>query len=269
MLPRRVTPGATYLITRRCTQRQFLLRPERKVNGAFLYCLAYAAEKNGIEIHAYVALSNHHHVVATDPEGRICEFIQCFHLLLTRSMNALRGRFGSMFDCSQTICVRAVEAEDVLRQLVYTFCNPVSSGLVPRAKEWPGARSRPSQFGETVLAERPGWFFSGKMPDVVPLKIVRPASFANRSDEEFPREVEEAVEEREAGRRSKRRDVDFSVRSGRSRRSQPIRPGRTKSDGSSRRRFRRNGRVRGWRRSGRWSGSARDTGRRSSSTAAA
>ncbi len=178
-------------------QRQFLLRPEPKVNGAFLYCLAYAAEKTGLEVHAYVALSNHHHLVATDPHGRIAEFLQCFHLLLARSTNALRGRFGSVFDCAQTSCVRAVEAEDVLRQLVYTYCNPVSSGLVPRASEWPGARSTPSQLGETVSAEKPNWFFSGEMPDVVPLRIVAPACFPNWSIEELRQEVERATRERE------------------------------------------------------------------------
>src|SRR5690348_1149584 len=39
MLPRQVLPRQFYLITRRCTQRQFLLRPDAPTNNAFLYCL--------------------------------------------------------------------------------------------------------------------------------------------------------------------------------------------------------------------------------------
>lgn len=43
MLPRQVLPGQFYLITRRCSQRQFLLRPDTATNNAFLYCLIDAA----------------------------------------------------------------------------------------------------------------------------------------------------------------------------------------------------------------------------------
>jgi hypothetical protein len=39
MLPRQVLPRRFYLITRRCCQRQFLLRPDPATNNAFLYCL--------------------------------------------------------------------------------------------------------------------------------------------------------------------------------------------------------------------------------------
>jgi hypothetical protein len=43
MLPRQVLPRQFYLITRRCAQRQFLLRPDTVTNNAFLYCLIAAA----------------------------------------------------------------------------------------------------------------------------------------------------------------------------------------------------------------------------------
>src|SRR5215212_10204097 len=46
-LPRQVLPGQFYLITRRCTQRQFLLRPDRDTNNAFTYCLIEAAQRCG------------------------------------------------------------------------------------------------------------------------------------------------------------------------------------------------------------------------------
>jgi hypothetical protein len=47
MLPRQVLPRQFYLITRRCTQRQFLLRPDGPTNNAFLYCLIDAASLPG------------------------------------------------------------------------------------------------------------------------------------------------------------------------------------------------------------------------------
>ena len=46
MLPRQVLPRQFYLITRRCTQRQFLLRPDKATNNGFLYCLIDADRKS-------------------------------------------------------------------------------------------------------------------------------------------------------------------------------------------------------------------------------
>ncbi|HSN82506.1 MAG TPA: transposase, partial [Polyangiales bacterium] len=51
-LPRRVLPNTTYLVTRRCMGRRFLLRPDALLNQVFVYCLARAAEKHGVEVHA-------------------------------------------------------------------------------------------------------------------------------------------------------------------------------------------------------------------------
>ena len=46
--PRQVIPGSPYLVTRRCTQRQLLLRPDPIVNQVLRFCLAVAAERHGI-----------------------------------------------------------------------------------------------------------------------------------------------------------------------------------------------------------------------------
>jgi REP-associated tyrosine transposase len=58
MLPRQVLPHQFYLITRRCTQRQFLLRPDNATNNAFLYCLIHAAVRSDVEVLLPCAMSN-------------------------------------------------------------------------------------------------------------------------------------------------------------------------------------------------------------------
>ena len=60
MLPRQVLPRQFYLITRRCTQRQFLLRPDASTNNAFLYCLIDAASRCEIDVLLPCAMSNHY-----------------------------------------------------------------------------------------------------------------------------------------------------------------------------------------------------------------
>ena len=69
--PREIIPGTTYLVTRRCTQRQFLLRPSRATNQVFTYCLLVASERFGVLVHGYAVLSNHYHLVLTDVHGNL------------------------------------------------------------------------------------------------------------------------------------------------------------------------------------------------------
>jgi len=59
-LPRQVVPGRDYMITRRCSERRFFLRPDDDTNNAFTYCLALAAKRAKVEVTFSVALSNHH-----------------------------------------------------------------------------------------------------------------------------------------------------------------------------------------------------------------
>jgi putative transposase len=89
MQPRQVLPNQFYLITRRCTQRQFLLRPDAATNNAFTYCLIEAAQRYGVDVVLPCALSNHYHAVIFDRSGRYPAFIEHFHKMFARSQNAL------------------------------------------------------------------------------------------------------------------------------------------------------------------------------------
>jgi putative transposase len=131
-LPRPVLSGRFYLVTRRCTQRQFLLRPDAETNNAFLYCLIEAAQRCEITVLLPCAMSNHHHTVIFDRWGRYPEFVEHFHKMLARSQNALRGRWENFWSSEQVCVVHLVEREDVMNKLVYTATNPVKDHLVER-----------------------------------------------------------------------------------------------------------------------------------------
>src|SRR3954447_6932906 len=143
--PRQVLPGMTYMITRRCTQRQFLMRPDRETNNAFIYCLAVAAARHGIQVLFTVAMSNHHHTGIRDPRGNYPEFIEHFHKLFAKCQNALRGRWENFWSSEQTSVVRLVDAADVIEKMVYALTNPVKDALVEKAKDWPGVSSLEAQ----------------------------------------------------------------------------------------------------------------------------
>jgi putative transposase len=213
-LPRQVLPGRTYMITRRCTQRQFLMRPDAETNNAFVYCLAEAAERFGIEVLFFLAMSNHHHTSIHDPLGNYPAFLEHFHKLFAKCQNALRGRWENFWSSEQSSVVRLQSSEDVLDKLVYALTNPVKDHLVERASEWPGASSlRAMLEGKALCAERPAHFFreAGPMPKTVTLRLARPAGFEGMTQDEWARLLADRVQAVERAARAVRREARFKV----------------------------------------------------------
>jgi putative transposase len=55
--PRQVLAGTVYLVTRRCAQREFLLKPTALTTAIFKYVLAVAARRYGVLLHAACVMS--------------------------------------------------------------------------------------------------------------------------------------------------------------------------------------------------------------------
>jgi putative transposase len=178
--PRRVLPGTSYLVTRRCFQRQFLLRPSAATNEIFLYVLAVAARRYGILLHAFCVLSNHFHLVLTDPDARLPAFEQYLDSLVARAVNASLGRWESFWAPCSYSAVALTTPDDILEKAAYVLANPIAAGLVRRGRDWPGLWSDPALVGgEAASARRPSTFFrpGGSMPEVVELELTTPPGF--------------------------------------------------------------------------------------------
>lgn len=218
-LPRAVVPGRTYMITRRCSERRFFLRPDRETNNAFIYCLGVAAQKYGIRVIFTVTMSNHHHTGVLDVEGKLPDFLAHFHKLLAKHQNALRGRWEAMWAPEQTSAVELIEPEDVVRKMVYAFANPVADHLVEKVHHWPGVSSLVATVADRPLvADRPRTFFraDGEMPAKVSLPLFLPPELLRDSRAAFIARLEEriaAAEQRAAASRkqSGRRIVGRAV----------------------------------------------------------
>jgi putative transposase len=194
--PREVLPGTVYMITRRCTQRQFLMRPDPETNNAFIYCLAEAAAEFGVEILFTIANTNHHHTGIYDRNGVFPAFLERFHKLFAKSQNSRRGRSENFWSSEQTSAVRLVDPNAILDKMTYALTNPVKDDLVARADEWPGVTALDAIIRDRPLtADRPMHFFrkDGRMPARVSLKFTRPPGFEHLSSEEFATLVMENV----------------------------------------------------------------------------
>lgn len=198
--PRQVVTGRTYLLTRRCTRRQLLLRPDSITNQTFIYCLAVAAARFGVHVHAVMVMSNHYHLVITDVHGNYPEFLRYLNSLLARSLNAHRGRWENFWATEQPSVVHLVDAAAVLDKTVYTLTNPVAAHLVQRVTDWPGVSSLSAQMRDGWMrARRPRHFFreDGDMPEEASLRITPPAQFDHLNPEEWRNNLRSQIRERE------------------------------------------------------------------------
>jgi len=150
-----------------------------ELNEFIGYCLGYAANLYGIEIHASVWMSNHQHTDVSDPHGNLPLFKQLLHSMIARGRNAQLGRRDTFWSGDDACDTRRPTDDAALADLVYTLTNPVKDGLVKWSRLWPGFTTWGWRFGETRTFKRPDWFFDerGQMPEQVTITLVRPPIF--------------------------------------------------------------------------------------------
>ena len=128
--PRKIVPGETYFITRRTSRREYLLRPDEETSAIFDYCLAEAAARFGIGLIAWKAMSNHYHAIVHDPKGRLPAFLEHFHKMVAKAMNARWDRSENFWSSEETCVTRLVSNNDIFEKILYVLCNPVAADLV-------------------------------------------------------------------------------------------------------------------------------------------
>jgi REP-associated tyrosine transposase len=178
------------------------------VNEVFRYMLAVAAARFDIVVHAYCVLSNHYHLVVSDPKARLPEFHQFLDALVARALNAALGRWESFWAPSSYSAVSLTSPADILDKVAYVLANPAAAGLVRSGSLWPGLWSAPDLIGGPAMeARRPRHFFdrNGSMPEASTLELAVPpgfesaVSFRNQLTEALSR-LEEQASREHAGR---------------------------------------------------------------------
>jgi len=192
----------TYLVTRRVSQRALLLLPSAIINQIVLYCLALATSQTGVIVHAVCTLSNHIHIVVTDPHARLPEFSYILFKYIGKCVNAHRGRWENLWAAGvQPSYVRLADAKAMVDKMAYVVANPVEACLVHRSKSWPGVNLwQPGKY----KAKRPSVFFreGGPLPESLPLHIAPVPLGDDLCRREIMELVGKAIAEREAALRA-------------------------------------------------------------------
>jgi REP element-mobilizing transposase RayT len=153
------------MVTRRVVLRTHLLRPDGRLNEMFLYVLAVIAKRFGVVIHAVVILSNHIHIILSDPHGHVSPFMCEFFRLTALNVKVQRKWDGPVWDHRKPSVVQLRTLQAVIEKLAYVMANPVEAGLVQRAHQWPGVTTTPEDLGtKQFTAKRPEGYFDVDNP---------------------------------------------------------------------------------------------------------
>ena len=127
---------------------RILLKPSVLTNLIFKFVLAVAAARYGVLIHAVCVMSNHFHLVITDPRANLPDFSRLLDGVVAKALNALYGRWENFWAPFSYSVVALVSPEDIVEKVAYTLANPAASGLVEHGTEWPGVWSDPRSLGQ-------------------------------------------------------------------------------------------------------------------------
>lgn len=127
-------------VTCRTLQGRFLLKPTSELKPLILGVLGRAQRRYPVEIHAFVFLSNHYHLLlSVETALQLSRFMNYLNSNLAREAGRLHGWkekfWGRRY---QAIVVTDEEAAQVDR-LRYLLSHGCKEGLVARPRDWPGA----------------------------------------------------------------------------------------------------------------------------------
>jgi hypothetical protein len=134
-----------------------LLRPSPQLNEIVLGVLGRAQSLYPVELHAFVFLSNHYHLLLTPADARqLAQFMQHLNTNLSKEVGRLHDWRGTLFERRyQSIVVTDEEAAQVAR-LEYCLANGCKEDLVASPREWPGVSAVRALLGKEELVGT--WF---------------------------------------------------------------------------------------------------------------
>lgn len=182
--PRRHIEGQVVAITRRCFNRNHFMRPDTTMHDIAEYVFGRSTQKNNVEIHAAMVMSNHLHIILTDLKGRRSHFMRDAMSGIARARNKDLERSDHFWDGRQYCDTILLDRDAEERKLLYTWLNPVVADLVERADQWPGFKIMPKDWGQTIRVPKPDVFFGRRSPEYVEFTPQPPPGYGHMSLEE-------------------------------------------------------------------------------------
>ena len=144
-------------VTTRTLQGRHLLKPSRKLREITLGVLGRAQRLYDVEVHAFVFLSNHYHLLASFRDvQQMSQFCAYLNSNLAREIGRITGWREKIWGRRYADIVVSDETVSELSRLRYILSQGVKERLVKHPLDWPGASSVAALLGPTRLKGR--WY---------------------------------------------------------------------------------------------------------------
>ena len=163
---REIIPGALYLITRKTNDDLFYLRPGEGIEEVLLYLLLLKAKRYRLKIHGFIVMSNHVHLVVSDPIGQLPAFAREFFSESSKAVQDVLGIKCQIWASKRYAATELLDHDAAQRAIAYCHTNPTEAGLT-LPQDWPGLSSAHHPFGERLEAQRPEGYFGSYRPEIV------------------------------------------------------------------------------------------------------
>jgi len=125
-----------YHITTRSNNKDWFGLPLEESWQISIACFKYASRFYNVNLHAYVLMNNHYHLLISTPESNIDSYMQCFNKkfsdFLKRKTGCINKKFGGRY--KWTIIN---EQRYLLNVYRYVYQNPVRANIVKRVEDYP------------------------------------------------------------------------------------------------------------------------------------
>ncbi len=202
-MPNRHLPNQVTHLTRRTTQRQFLLKNSKdgKIKNDIGFLFALSCHRHNQAPHAVTVMSNHHHVCITDNNGKRSDFLRDFHHLTAKSINKSLNRRESLWASASPGNTLLLDTEVIVKTMLYIWLNPVEAGLVSKVEEWEHFQILPKHWGKPMRFKRPDLYAANgddkKIPEYIEITPMPPRIFPDLSLEDVIAHFERRINEEE------------------------------------------------------------------------
>ncbi|MBM4317764.1 MAG: hypothetical protein FJ116_09820 [Deltaproteobacteria bacterium] len=147
----------SYHVTARSNNKEWFYLPIETCWEIFSYSLNEATERYGVDLHGFVLMSNHFHMLVTTPNENLDSFMRYFLSNATRRVQRRADRINHIFGARYRGTV--IETSWALAYVFkYIFRNPVRAGICEKIEEYPWSSGQ--KYGELVLSEGIGRYWS-------------------------------------------------------------------------------------------------------------
>jgi REP element-mobilizing transposase RayT len=134
--------GALVEITCRTIQGRFLLKPTDELREIIIGTLGRAQRLYPVDIHAFVFMSNHYHLLLSVPDARrLVHFLGYANSKLARETGRPTGWRDKVWSRRYQAVVVSEEEFAQVGRLRYVLAHGVKEGLVDHPADWPGANT--------------------------------------------------------------------------------------------------------------------------------